>query len=381
MINRFATLAQRARNPAPVQVEAVLGFPLGLRTSVPPSMLLPTELAQCVNFQINRGGQLQTRPGLRKLNLTTLGSAIISAASAEVSGETFKLVQTEDFKIYRISDLGAATEIGTAAGKACMLGYGDIVAVADGGCIKYIDDSATIKLAWDGGDTGSMFNNLGDSVTGQVNYTAANNTQIDFTTPEWDSGFTLALTKLTVLLSKAGTGAVPTFTVYKTSDNSVVASGTATLADIVVSPGDFVDVQLTTTTELLPSTAYYIRLTTPAYNGTNYVSWYLGASSKPIGFVAPGLPPKANQLLTHGRRLWAFGDTENPGAVYFSNYTLFDWSTSGQGGYLTTIDDSKVTYPVGALASYYGNLYAYGTKEWPFFLKLCLLYTSDAADE
>jgi hypothetical protein len=73
MISRFAVFAQRAKNPNAIQAEIPIGFAHGLRTSVPPSMLLPTELAECKNFMISRGGQLQTRAGLQKINVDSLG--------------------------------------------------------------------------------------------------------------------------------------------------------------------------------------------------------------------------------------------------------------------------------------------------------------------
>lgn len=370
MISRYGVFAQRARNPLAVQAELIAGFPHGLRTSVPPSMLAATELAECVNFQINRGGQLQTRPGLKKVNVDSFGQKIIALASANVNGENYKLVQTEDFVIHRLNDDSSVDTVGTALGPACMVGYGDHVLIADGGYLKYIDDTGTLKIAWDGGSGASFFNNLGDTQTGQINYTVAKTDQVNFTTPAWLGGFTIALTKLTVFLSETGTSANPTFTVYRTSDNAVMAYGTVDVADIVVAPGDFVDVPLTSVIPMSASTAYYIRLSLPTYSGANYVSWYLGESSIPLCSVHPGLPPKVCKLLTHGRRLWAVGAPENPGALYFNNYAPFDWSTPGYGGYITTIDDSKVTYPIGGIASYYGTLYAFGTKEWPFFLKL-----------
>ena len=371
MISRFAVFAQRAKNPAGIQGEIAVSFPHGLRTSVPPSMILPTELAECKNFMINLGGQLQTRPGMKKLNTTSLGK-IISLALAKVGDDEYKLAQTADFKIHKIAANGTSTVVGTAEGKAEIISYGGYAMVADGGYLKYIDDTGALKMAWDGGDSAAatFFNNLGDSQTGQVNYTAANTTQVTFTTPSWPAGYTIALTKLEVFLAKAGTGAVPTFTVYRTSDNAVMASGAALLGDLAPAPGNFVDVFLTSTVPLSPSTSYYIRLTTPAYSATNYVIWYLGASSIPLCSVAPGLPPKASNMLIHGRRLWVYGDTDNPGMISFNNYAPFDWSTPSYSGYLTTLDDSKVSYPVGAAISYYGSMYVYGTKEWPYLLKL-----------
>ena len=65
MISRYGVFAQRARNPLAVQAELIAGFPHGLRTSVPPSMLAATELAECVNFQINRGRCCPATVGVR----------------------------------------------------------------------------------------------------------------------------------------------------------------------------------------------------------------------------------------------------------------------------------------------------------------------------
>lgn len=372
MISRFSVFAQRAHNPKAIQAEIPIGFAHGLRTSVPPSMIIPTELAECKNFMINRGGQLQTRSGLRKINTESLGK-VITLASARVNNEVFKLAQTSDFKIHKIDIVtGAATLVGTAEGPADIVGFGDYAMVADGGFLKYIDDTSTLKIAWDGGSgqAATFFNNLGDTQTGQVDYTATNNAQVNFTTPSWPAGYTIALTKLQVFLSKTGTGAVPTFTVYRTYDNAVMASGSVALINIAPAPGDFADVYLTSVVPLAPSTAYYIRLTTPAYSGTNYVSWYLGTSSKPICAVSPGVPPKGSNFIVHSRRLWLYGDEDNAGTIYFNNYAAFDWSTPGQAGFVTTLDDNKTTYPVGAAMSYYGSLFIYGTKEWPYLLKL-----------
>jgi hypothetical protein len=369
MINRFAVFANRAKNPEPITIEAPIGFAHGLRTSVPPSMLLPTELAECINFQINRGGQLQTRPGMHKLNTTALGK-IISLASCKIDDTVYRFAQDDDYIIYSIDSEGVATEIGTAEGEANIIGYGDYAMVADGGYLKYIDDTETLKLAWDDGDgyDATFFNNLDDDVDGQLNYTAAKTDQVTFTTPSWPSGYTIALTRIEVKIAKAGTGAVPTFTVYRSSDDEVMASGEVTVS-LAPDPGDYVDVSLTSVIPLSPETEYYIRMATPAYNGTNYVIWYT-TDSVPVCAVSPGLPPKASNLLVHDRRLWAYGDSDNLGTLYFNNFAPFDWSTPSQAGYITTIDSNKTSYPIGAVISYFGVLYVYGTEEWPYLLKL-----------
>lgn len=375
MVSKFQNISQMASPVAPVAQEVAIGFSHGLRTSVPASMVTATELTECVNLQINRGGQLQSRAGLDRLNTVSLGK-IITLASCKIGSTIYNLAQTSDFVIHKINADKTSTVIGTAEGEAEIIGYDGYAVVADGSYLKYIDDTETLKIGWDGGDgfAASFFNNISDTISGYINYTSAQTNKVEFTTPAWTAGYTIALTKLSVKLGRAGTGGTgyPALTVYRTSDDAIMASGITEIAasGLAPDPGDFENVNLTSVIELSPSTAYYIRLSMPSYDGTNYVIWYTGDSASPICKVSPGLGPKASHMLVHGRRLWLYGDPSYLGVLYYNNYTPFDWSTPTYSGYVTTLDDNKSSYPIGAAISYFGSLYVYGTEEWPFFLQL-----------
>lgn len=374
--SKFKNIAQNARAPQPIVDEAYIGFPHGLRTSVPKAMIRPTELAECINMQVNRGGQLQSRAGLRKLNTTSLGK-IISLASCRIAGQVVNLAQTADFVIHRVLADGSSVVIGTAEDKADIKGYNGYAMIADGGYLKYIDDSLTIKLAWDGGSaySATMFNNLSSAVTGSIDYTEAKEDKVTFTTPSWPDGLVLELTKIELKLGRAGTGgsAVLVVAVYRSSDDQLTAQSTLSADDITQlapDPGDFHTFNLNTQQPVLPNTSYYVTLRRDTYDTTDYVKWYTTSGSSPLASVSPGLPPKGKHLLLHNRQLWLYGAEGKEGTLFYNNYSPFDWSTENFAGYLTTLDSDQATYPIGACVSYFGNMFVYGTQRWPYLLVL-----------
>ena len=373
MASKYQQIAQAARPAAELAIESMLGFLHGLRTSVPASMLAATELAECTNFQINQGGQLQSRPGMRKLNNTNLGE-IISLGQANIGTEVMQFMQTADFSIYEIDSAGDHTLVGIAEGKAKILSYGGYAMIADGGVLKYIDDSKTLKLAWDGSSPG-LFDNRSDEVIGSTDYTVAQTKSVPFTTEDWVAGYTIEPTQVEVKLGRIGTGGTGDITmeIRLTSDDSLIASGPIEIPAASIAPdtGDFYSANMETiNAELLPDTAYYVKLTMTTYNATNYIKWYWGEGDIPICGVSPGLAPQASHGIIHERRLWVYGDPDAKSRMYFNNYAPFDWSTHGLAGYLTALDDSKDSFPVGALMPYFGSLFVYGTREWPFLLRL-----------
>ena len=370
---KFKNIAQRARPPVEVQVESLLGFPHGLRTSVPDSMIASSELAECKNFQINRGGQLQSRPGMKKLNTTSLGK-IVSLAAVNFGSGPVQLAQSVDNVIHEIKADGSSVPLGSVEGPADIVSYDGHAMLLDGSYLKYLDDTKIVKLAWDGGKAG-FFDNRSQETTGHVNYTVAQTTKVPFTTPSWPSGFTIPPTKLEVKIGRKGTGGVGaiTLSIYKTADDSLIASGPVELTapNIAPDPGDFYIANMSNVvSEFEPSTAYYVSLSMTAYNTTNYIVWYTGATSVPTCGVFPSVPPKARHGFILNRRLWLYGNPDAPSYLYFNNYALFDWSTSGQAGFLPAVDNDKDSFPIGAAIAYYGTLFIYGTKEQPFLLQL-----------
>ena len=380
MASSFKNIAKSAKPPAELATEALLGFPDGLRTSVPASMLKNSELAECINFQINQGGQLQSRPGMKKLNNTSLGK-IISLGQASINKEICRFAQTADNTIYSVFENGEHQVVGVAEGKATIISYAGYAMVADGKCLKYIDDTKTLKLAWDGGSPG-QFDNRSDTVSGFTSYTVAQAVKVPFTTEVWPAGLTIEPTKVEVKLGRKGTGGTGaiTMSIHLASDDSAIASGPIEVPATAIAPdtGDFYLANMVTVNaEFLPSTAYYVKLTMASYNSTNYIVWYHGDGGIPICGVSPGLPPSASQGFIHERRLWLCGDADAKSRLYFNNYAPFDWTTHGHAGYLSAVDDSKDSFPIGAAMPYFGSLFVYGTQQWPYLLRLTGDTTAD----
>lgn len=375
MTSLFSKLGGGSPQAKPKTAEAVLGFQHGLRTSLPPSMIALSELAECKNMQVNRGGQLQSRPGMTKLNAITAGQEIISLGSAVVEGVNYKYVQLADLTLRKVSDTGVITDESmiTLAKKCQFIDYGAYLIVLDGGFVKYIDTNDDLRIAWDGGKAG-QFDNLSDESDGQTDmqYSTDATTNIQtFVTEDWPTDFGILPTKLEVKVAKAGAGPVSQgyFRIYRTSDDYYMGGGPITEA-LAPAPGDFITVTIAPQEFFAPNTSYYVQYYQPTWGDlTNYLIWYKSGSDHLLR-VYPAVPPKASFGVVHGRRLWVTGNAEELSNIYFSNYSLFDWSTDNVAGYLTAVDFSKDSFPVGAMVPYYNSLFVYGTKERPFLLQV-----------
>jgi len=320
---------------------------------------------------------------MTKLNNSSLG-VIISLGQGNIGDEVVHFAQDEDFVVYSIDSAGDETVVGTAEGKAAFISYAGYTMVADGGVLKYIDSDMVLKLTWDGGSAG-LFDNLSDTVSGSIAYTAAKSNSVAFTTPAWATGYTVPPTKVEVKLGKVGTGGTGDITmeIRLTSDDSLIASGPIEIpaSEIAVGPGDFYVANMTVISELEPSTAYYVKLTMASYSVTDYILWYTGDTSVPLCGVSPGLAPCAAKGFVYERRLWLYKDPDALSRLYFNNYAPFDWTTPDYSGYLSAVDDSKDSFPIGAAMPYFGSVFVYGTKDWPFLLRLAGSSVSDFALE
>lgn len=142
-----------------IQPIGYVGFPLGLRTDIPSSMLKPQELASCIDFFINKGGQLQSRPAWVKYTDVAVGD-IISIGQGYVDGEYLEFVQDDDFKLYYLLDVAGditPTLIGTLEGRAQIISYNDTVVLLDGGYIKEVRSKTELGLLYNTGDDSTCF--------------------------------------------------------------------------------------------------------------------------------------------------------------------------------------------------------------------------------
>jgi len=164
MSYNFRNLTQAPR--APVQVkpelltEGYVGFPMGLRTSLPEAMIQPQEMSQCVDFFMNKGGQLQSRPAWARYTTTPVGE-IISTGFSYVDGEYVELIQDDLFKLYWIDRSGGTTAvptlIGTLENRATILSYNDSTLLLDGHYIKEIRSLTEIGILYNTGPDADCF--------------------------------------------------------------------------------------------------------------------------------------------------------------------------------------------------------------------------------
>lgn len=160
----FRNLTQVPRVPMQIKEEiqpiGLLGFPLGLRTSLPSSMLNDKEMSSCVDFFLNKGGQLQSRPAWKKYTDVAVTGGIISIGQGYVDGEYLEFVQGGDYKLYYLLDVAGVltpTLIGTLEGSAQIISYNDTVVLLDGGYMKEVRSKTELGLLYNSGDDAECF--------------------------------------------------------------------------------------------------------------------------------------------------------------------------------------------------------------------------------
>ena len=362
------------------------GFPLGENTSVSDNLLLPQELAKCVDFKFKRGGRLETRDGVVKYSDTKIG-IITDIASCSLTGTQYTIITDADYKVYYLSTL-TPTAIGTAAGESFIIPYNDVAIICDGSYLKYCATTAAIKIAYDAGPGGYQYSNyIGlDQTTLTAARVAAKFTSAAFT------GYTMPVTKITVKVREVGGTAAITGTIRLVSTDVAIATKVYT-GHVPSSAADFIDITFASTdvtTEMLPATEYYASIegsnfevqcsTVDGAAGVAYTyapsTWTADTAKSPIMRVHPGLPPKADFGYVSGNRLW-IRDPDKLGWAKFGNLTHLDWSTPNGGGWVGVVDDNANSFEIGGFADLYGDLYVYGTENHPYLCKL----TGDSPDQ
>lgn len=354
---------------------AFQGFPYGENTAVSPFQLTIKDLAACIDFKLNPGGQLESRAPIVKFTDTAIGTPT-DVKRCSLSGVYYTLA-VDSTKVYYFDGV-TPTEIGTVANAASITPYNDVALISDGSYLKFCEDTSEVKMAYDAGSGGTFYDN----------YSGIDDTTIDsakvavkFTTPTWDAGFTIPPTKIYFKAKSSSGDQTITVKVYKVSDDTVMAtkvcdtllSETATILNVAF--------DLASVTELEPSTDYYASVeatnlqmsaTTVASGGVGYTnsgSWAAVTTKNPVMRVHPGLPPKSTFCTVSGNRPM-LKNPDEPGRVYFGNLTHLDWSTTDGGGWVGVIDDGANSFEIGGMEDLYGTLYVYGTEDTPYLCQL-----------
>ena len=388
------------------------GFRHGLNTSIPETMIAITELSECVNFKNIRTGKVKgclvSRDPIvpHTTSATTSNAAIVAFEKASLGGTYYEIIADDNGVLY-YNDDGTPIEITGAleSGSVWLTPYMGAMMVFDGGYIKYIDDVSGVKIAYDGGTgtSGYQFDNESGTDDSAIELGNGTNNRVayKFTSQAWTGGYTIPPTTAAVYLSKNGTPHASSITVRLrlVSDSSVLAEKEllSDATDLTTTATKYSATFTTVATEMLPSTAYYLSVehtggdssnyvkvhaTTVSSGGTAYAysgSWANTSTLTPLMSLQPGRPPKADYGIVHSGRLWTFSKTVEPGNVTFSNRTFLDYSTNGNAGSIGAVDDNENSFPVGAMASIFGELYIYGTENQPYLAKLTGTTPSDYA--
>lgn len=370
-------------------------WPHGLNVATNTGLLATTELQECVNWWIQRGGILQVRPGLVQVTSSAMPATPVAMFFTTLGGGTL-LVATAGGDLYRVA-AGVPTLIssGLESDEVGFVEFGGQVLVLDGGRIKILDSSWTLSLAYDAGDgaSGYMMSNLSLDADTTVSMHSGGAVRVaaKFTTPTWATGFTIPPVRVEAMLGAVGspTGSI-TAAVRRVSDDAVLASTEIATADELPTTGSalFKVTFPSVSAEMSPSTDYYVTLEYASGDSSNYVtvdcetvgsggdlytytsSWVADATKRPLLALSPGLPPKGRFGCVWNSRPWVAGDPDNPGVVHFGNLSALDWSTANGGGYISAVDENATTYEVGAVQPLFGELYLIGTPTSPYLCQI-----------
>lgn len=380
--------------------------PRGMNTIVPARALNPSELVQATNWRYNDVGQLETRPGVSKQTSAACGAAIKTIAKVPIGLNTYYLIVDSDNKLYAVNSgssapptLNPGSSIATLDGAARIIPFNSFAVILDGGYIKTYDGT-TLRIAYDDGDGAEAFqynNTCGTSSTSatvyQKLYTGSKTRAANqITTPDTGS-YTMPVTTIKVWLSKSGS---PTGTIYakvwNDSTGAVVDTSTTTV-DVdseLTTSGREVTLDFAGSVYLSSNTAYKfgVQLDSTSSDASNYVvvhasstgssgktyyydgSWTNVATSNLLLGVKPNVPPKASFGDVKESRLFTSGGLY-PGYIYYSNInSVFDWSSTDGGGYVSAIDDDANSFPVGGIRAHYGDLFILGKSSQPYLAKL-----------
>lgn len=390
----FDIIAQRRRRPKEDQPLSIQGFSKGLNTTNPQLALEKEELANALNYYLDKRGNLIPRPGITQFTTTQLDGNAVSSEQFRIGGDLFTIVCTSTFKIYKVSSAGVPTLIGTTTGLAEVFLYGDWCCVCDTSYLKYVDSDGILSMAYDAGEDNALHDKIDDVSTGTIKiHSGRVQAGVKFLFPTFADSFKIPFVEFKATLKKVGspTGTVvgklydvTSGTLFATSSNSYDPS---TLLTTELDYSFLFTVDTSDKTGWMDSNKQYravveytggdssncVELSTVTdvdLDGTNFTTVWVDGLASARMWLAPNLPPKAGYGLTTLKRPFLGNDPDNPGWIWYGNVTIFDWSTPNGGGWIGIIDDSRTSSPIGGMGSLYGELYIFGTNEVPYLSKL-----------
>jgi len=367
------------------------GFPKGLNTYNPRSLLDPQELSECINFYIGVSGSLVPREGLHKFTQTTFASNPYDLVPFVINNKEITLISTVNGELYQVDNLGVVTLLFSSLGKAQLKPFNDLCLICDGSYIKVLDQDGNLSLAYDSGDLNNLLTTYDEPVesTGQKMFSGQSLAGVEFTYPAFTSNLKVPFTWAEFTLKKVGT---PTGDIkVKLYKGTVLLSTSSTIykaEDLLITNLKYLfnfNIDSSDQSTWLESGVSYkcvieftggdssnyveMALVTVSTDGVYYdSSWHTGQKS-PLINIAPNLPPKSDFCEIKSRRPF-FNDVTNGSKLWFGNLSPYDFSTENGGGFIDVTDTSRNDFIISGLRVFFNALYIFGSQRNPVCYKL-----------
>lgn len=262
--------------------------------------------------------------------------------------------------------------IGTVTGPAEFLEYNNDCIVMDGGNIKRLDGSFKALMNWDTSET--AFDNYSGATSGAQAISTAG-VGCGFTTVEWDEGYTMPPTNVTMKLmdtTTGGSGTVDTVSFYDVAASAEIASTECDL-DLSASMEIYsVSIPLAdVTTQFSPKSEYLCLVKgdgvsigyTTVTSGGSLITGGAGpadSTKTPIMKINPGPPPKAAYGVIADSRPFFWGDPDNKGMMHEGRLTIYEYRS------IPSVDKGRNSYEIGGIGMLYDDLWVIGTESQPY---------------
>lgn len=145
---RWPAVARQPRRKRPENIISYNGFVHGLNTRVPAFQILQTEMSECVNFKVNKGGQLESRrPIMAYTTAATTSNAKVKFFTKVPIGATNReLLIDENHIFYYLNSAKVPVSVKALEGDATIVAYNGAGVLLDGSYVKFYED-ATITGA------------------------------------------------------------------------------------------------------------------------------------------------------------------------------------------------------------------------------------------
>lgn len=371
-----------ARRPQPKTDSVLFGpWPSGLVTAVQPEQMKSDQLYEALNIIQIGNGFYRTRDG-SSLVCSGCTGEIVQVDDIKVNGTWYTIISDTDNKLYH-NDSGTATAIATLEGEAHFFGFMGLLIITDTSYIKAWDGTGIFMLYDDGNGVTAPYQVNKRDLTPTTNKPLGNGTitsvELPFTSQVWDAGYTIPITHVYATMYKVGSPTGSVTAKLTTAGGTVMAS-----KDIITDVENFVtgadgleyeaifsasDI----TTEMSPNTSYKLVLEYSGGDSSSYVMVKAIDSSTPQISVKPSRPPKAAHGIVNKEKMFCIEGVSgtNPGWVHYcARGNHLDWSSENSGGYVGAVDQSATSYPIAGIASWYDDVWIFGTPRQPYLGKL-----------